>query len=110
MSEPVIVYSRHQLLTFTLTDPNLTRWKSDVVGGAGYSWPRNELVSVLLPLRIVSDARRYTVLWKLLTQYGLAQAYIPRPHSLFFFLLSTDSFLSISALLSHAAKEKTFVV
>jgi len=46
-----------------------------------------------------------TVLWRLLTRYGLAQAYIPCPHSLFFFLLSTDSF-SIDLVPSpHAGKE-----
>jgi Beta-glucan synthesis-associated protein SKN1/KRE6/Sbg1 len=34
-------------------DPNLTQWRSGVSGGAGYSWPKNQLVSVwkLLKLR-----------------------------------------------------------
>ena len=41
----------------TLTDANLTAWRGGVDGGAGYSWPRNELVSVLCPLCTTPNVR-----------------------------------------------------
>lgn len=47
----------HQGLTFATLDPNLTMWRSGVPGGAGYSWPRNELVSSFCPFCTVSDLR-----------------------------------------------------
>lgn len=58
-----------------ITDPNLTMWRGGVPGGAGYSWPRNELVSILYLYTAPNQCLCHTVLWKLLMPYGLARAY-----------------------------------
>ena len=99
------------MFTFALLDPNFTMWRGGVEGGAGYSWPRNELASSFFPFFADPNAESCpTVLRRLLTRYGLAQAY-SLSHSLYHFLLSTDSFLLVSCpLLSRAAKERTLVV
>ena len=78
---------------FTPTDPNLTAWKDGVQGGAGYPWPRNELVSVLYLIYTTPNARlglhstlgAVDAVW---TCSGLFPVHTPYH---FFFLLFTDS-------------------
>ena len=92
----------------TPTDPNLTSWRDGVEGGAGYSWPRNGLVSVSCLFCTSSNAGRWlhSIMEAVDTTWTCSGLY-PPVHTPYIFFLALYGliFYQFRALSTHAAKE-----